>query len=128
MGLISSILKAGHLRSNLYDTMDFRHETKSFDMTLYDVYSDFNGVYDNCEACYADKMFKLSLSILNNDKIILENVSVAHTKLLMTRTHNRDNILFLNFSLIALQSAVNMARLECKRKRRLDFTDKFSIR
>ena len=103
MGLISSILKAGHLRSNIYDTMDFRHETKPFDMTLYDVYSNCNGLYDNCEACYADKMFKLSLSILNNDKIILENVSGAHTKLLMTRTHNRDNILFLNFSLIALQ-------------------------
>ena len=96
-------------------------------MTLYDVYLNFNGVYDNCEACYADKMFKLSLSILNNDKIILENVSGAHTKLLMTRTHNRDNILFLNFSLIALQFPVNMAS-SSKRKTRLNFTAKFSIR
>ena len=87
--------------------MDFRHETKSFDMTLYDVYSNFNGVYDNCEACYADKMFKLSLSILNNDKIILENVSGAHTEVLMTRTHNHDNLLFLNFSVMALQSTIN---------------------
>ena len=96
--------------------MDFRHETKPFDMTLYDVYSNCNGLYDNCEACYADKKFKLSLSILNNDKIILENVSSAHRKLLITRRHNCDNRLFLNFSLMALQSTLNMARLESQQR------------